>query len=191
MTGAVIVAAGKSSRMGTCKALLPMGQTSAVKRIIAALCAGGVERIVVVTGHHHQELTQHLANTNVTLIYNEHYATSHMLDSAKLGLAYLEKQCHTILFTPVDIPLFTAYTVKRLLMTSQPMVIPTWHGVEGHPLKLQCEIISALLEFEGEGGLRGALDATGMQVVYLPVDDQGVAVDMDTPADYAQLLKQA
>ncbi len=56
MTEAIILAAGRSSRMGRAKALLPIGGVTSLERVAGSLRAAGVERIVVVTGHEHAAL---------------------------------------------------------------------------------------------------------------------------------------
>ena len=59
MIGGVILAAGLSSRMKDFKPLLPIGNTTFIKRLILQMRTVGVEKIVVVTGHCHAKLTEH------------------------------------------------------------------------------------------------------------------------------------
>ena len=113
--GAVIVAAGMSSRMGDFKPMLNIGSISIAQRIVATFHQAGVSRIAVVTGYNAQQLERHLSNSGLVFLRNEAYATTEMFDSAKIGLAYLKDKCDRILFTPVDIPLFTAATVAALI----------------------------------------------------------------------------
>ena len=101
--GALIVAAGMSSRMGEFKPMLNIGSISIAQRIVATLRQSGVTRIVMVTGHNAWELEHHLANNGLIFLRNEQYRTTQMFDSAKIGLEYLKDKCDGILFTPVDI----------------------------------------------------------------------------------------
>lgn len=57
-----------------------------------------------------------------------------MFDSAVIGLKYLYPQCSRILFSPVDVPLFTADTIKELLITPGDIIVPTYEGQPGHPV---------------------------------------------------------
>lgn len=66
-------------------------------------------------GYNAEELERHLASSGVVFLRNENYRTTHMFDSALIGLRYLRDKCRQVLFTPVDIPLFTAATVDALL----------------------------------------------------------------------------
>ena len=52
---------------------------------------------------------------------NEDYETTHMFDSVRIGLEYLKDKVDTVLFTPVDVPLFTAHTVTQMLSLGQPL----------------------------------------------------------------------
>ena len=106
--GAVIVAAGMSSRMGDFKPMLNIGSISIAQRIVATFHQAGVDRIVVITGYNAQQLERHLSNSGLIFLRNVDYETTQMFDSAKIGLRYLQDKCDRILFTPVDIPLFTA-----------------------------------------------------------------------------------
>ena len=55
---------------------------------------------------------------------NEDYATTHMFDSVRIGLEYLKDKVDTVLFTPVDVPLFTARTVTQMLSLEYPPCNP-------------------------------------------------------------------
>ena len=186
--GAVIVAAGMSSRMGEFKPLLPLGSIPAARRIVLTLQQAGVQRIVMVTGYKAELLEKELAHSGVVFLRNERYAETEMFDSAKLGFAYLRGKCERILFTPVDIPLFTADTVRILLETSAPLVTPRCGQKLGHPIVFSASLTDALLSDSGEGGLRAAWKRCGVYPTAAAVRDKGVLFDMDTPADYAALL---
>jgi len=108
--GAVITAAGMSSRMGDFKPMLSIGSISVAQRVIATLQQAGVFQIVVVTGYNADVLEKHLAKSGVIFLRNEDYKNTEMFDSACIGLNYLKNKCNRVLFTPVDIPLFRADT---------------------------------------------------------------------------------
>ena len=111
-TGALIVAAGMSSRMGDFKPMLNIGSISIAQRIVANFHQAGVDKIVMITGYNATLLERHLSGLGIIFLRNENYEHTQMFDSAKIGLEYLQDKCDRILFTPVDIPLFTSATVK-------------------------------------------------------------------------------
>ena len=114
-TAALIVAAGMSSRMGDFKPMLNIGSISIAQRVVATFQQAGVDKIVMVTGYNATVLEKHLSNNGLVFLRNENYETTHMFDSACIGLEYVRDKCDRVLFTPVDIPLFTAATVSALL----------------------------------------------------------------------------
>lgn len=186
--GAVIVAAGMSSRMGDFKPMMNIGSISIAQRIVATLHQAGVERIIVVTGYNAQQLERHLAGNGLIFLRNEAYASTQMFDSAKIGLSYLRDKCDQILFTPVDIPLFTALTVTKLLESGAPLACPVCEGKTGHPLLISSSLLDMILSDSGENGLQGAISRCGVTMTQVPVEDPGVLHDADTPEDYQSLL---
>ena len=187
--GAVIVAAGMSSRMGDFKPMLNIGSISIAQRIVATFHQAGVDRIVVITGYNAQQLERHLSNSGLIFLRNVDYETTQMFDSAKIGLRYLQDKCDRILFTPVDIPLFTAMTVTELIASGAELACPVCRGQTGHPLLIASSLVPALLNDSGEGGLAGAISRCGAAMTQVPVDDPGILHDADTPADYRALLE--
>ena len=188
-TGAVITAAGMSSRMGDFKPMLSIGNISIAQRVVATLQQAGVEKIVMVTGFNAPVLERHLANSGIVFLRNEQYRTTQMFDSVRIGLEYMRGKCDSILFTPVDIPLFTAATVRTLLASGAPLAVPVCGGTPGHPTLISCGLIDAILTYRGEGGLRGALESCGETIRQIPVPDEGILHDADTPEDYKKLLR--
>ena len=188
-TGAVVVAAGMSSRMGDFKPMLSIGSISVAQRVVATLKQAGAARVVVVTGYNAEELERHLASSGVVFLRNENYRTTHMFDSALIGLRYLRDKCRQGLFTPVDIPLFTAATVDALLTSGAELACPVCGGTRGHPILMSANVIDRVLEDSGESGLDGALSRCGVPMTLVEVDDPGILHDADTPEDYRELLR--
>ena len=187
-TGAVIVAAGMSSRMKVFKPMLKIGTVTVVRRIISTFQLVGADPIVLITGYQAELLESHVSHMGITCLRNEAYATSQMFDSAKIGLSYLQKRCDRIFFTPVDIPLFTSHTVRSLLNTNAMIAVPVCQGKEGHPLMLDKLAVEKLLAYQGDSGLAGAVESSGFSKQKIEVDDEGILFDMDTPDDYLELL---
>lgn len=187
-TGAVIVAAGMSSRMNDFKPMLKIGSITVVRRIISTLQQAGVDPVVLITGNQAEMLEKHVSRMGIICLRNEAYASSQMLDSAKIGLSYLQNQCDRILFTPVDIPLFTSRTVRSLLESDALIAAPVCGGHEGHPLMMNTQVVAKILDYQGDGGLKGAIESSGFTKHLIEVEDEGVLFDMDTPEDYAKLL---
>ena len=189
MIGAVVAAAGLSSRMGEFKPLLPFDGVTVIERCIANLRSAGAAEIVVVTGHRAAELAARLSGSGVQCVHNPRYAETQMFDSLCLGLRALSGDCDTILLTPGDVPLVDAETVQALLRQRGGFVCPVCNGRRGHPVALDAAWRAALLDYSGEGGLRGAVAALGIPTATVEVADRGMHLDLDTPEDYREALQ--
>jgi len=186
--GALIVAAGMSSRMGEFKPMLSIGSISVAQRVVATLSQAGVSKIVMVTGYNAAMLERHLAGNGIIFLRNDRYETTQMFDSVKIGLSYLLDKCDRVLFTPVDVPLFTAKTVRAILDSGAPLVCPMCQGKQGHPILIENRLIPEILNDSGEMGLKGAMDRCSVPLLRIDVDDPGTIHDADTPEDYSQLV---
>ena len=186
--GALIVAAGMSSRMGGFKPMLSIGSISVAQRFIATLHQAGASKIVMVTGYNATVLERHLAGNGIIFLRNEEYETTQMFDSAKIGLRYLQNKCDKILFTPVDVPLFTARTVKTILDSGASLACPMCEGRQGHPIMIANELLPEIINDCGEQGLKGAMDRCSVPLLRIDVDDPGTIHDADTPEDFSALV---
>ena len=186
--GALIVAAGMSSRMGQFKPMLSIGSISVAQRVIATLSQSGVSKIVMITGYNATVLERHLSGNGIIFLRNENYETTQMFDSVKIGLSYLRDKCDKILFTPVDVPLFTAKTVKTILDSGADLAAPICEGKQGHPILIANSLIPEILADCGEMGLKGAMDRCSVPLQRIAVDDPGTIHDADTPEDYSALV---
>ena len=189
ITAALITAAGMSSRMGDFKPMLNVGAISIAQRVVATFQQAGIDKIVMVTGYNAVMLERHLAGNGIVFLRNEDYETTQMFESVCIGLRYLRDKCDRVLFTPVDIPLFTADTVQKLMECDARLAGPVCGGEIGHPMMIDVRLFDAILADSGEGGLRGALNRCGEEMTYVSVEDRGILHDADTPEDYRTLLK--
>ncbi len=192
--GAVIVAAGMSTRMKQFKQLMKIGDMSIAERVIVNFLRAGVKDIVMVTGYNADQLEKALKNFDIRFIRNKNYETTQMFDSARLGLEYLNGRCDRLFFCPVDVPFFTDLTVtgEIQLMDSDPavkVVVPNCEGKDGHPLLISGDALPAILAHTGERGMKGAYESLPEgSVVRIPVDDEGAIIDADYREDFYKLV---
>lgn len=186
-TAAIILAAGFSTRMGSDKALLQLGGISALERIVMAHQAAGCSRMIVVTGQNDLPIRQ--LGLPVELVQNP-APESGMFSSVKLGVTALDSSVDAFFVHPVDIPLVSSETLQLLvcqlaLHYDMAAAIPCFKGRGGHPPLLRISLRTQILANTGENGLRGLL--SGHQLLRVVSHDKAVALDMDTPEDYATL----
>jgi CTP:molybdopterin cytidylyltransferase MocA len=195
--GAVITAAGRSSRMGVFKPLLKIESLTVAEHIIRSFQAASVTHIVIVTGNNAEELEnsikqglkQHLKDSSIVFLRNDNYEHNEMLDSIKIGLRFQKDKCGKIFITPVDVPLFSSDTVKALLHCKKDVGIPMYEGKTGHPIILGNDAVTKILAYSGSGGLRNAITELSLEVEYIETEDRGILYDIDTQEDYASILK--
>ena len=185
---AVIAAAGLSSRMGEFKPLLPFDGTTVIRRCAENLLKAGAEELVVVVGHRGAEVAAALSGTGAVIAENPDYAHTQMFDSLRIGLAALHGETDRVLLTPGDVPWVSPALVRTLTEAKADFVCPVCGDRRGHPVSLAGRCVPALLDYDGAGGLRGAVEALGFSTAFVETPEIGVTVDLDTPEDYRHLL---
>jgi molybdenum cofactor cytidylyltransferase len=186
---AIILAAGRSQRMGAFKPLLPFGDTTVIDSCLQNLRAGGVETVIVVVGHRADELRDHLKNSRVSFAVNPD-PQSEMSTSIVGGVRELPQEAKAVLITPVDHPAVPSEVVSRLIDEwgkGHGLVKPTWQERGGHPVLIDLSFKDELLRLDSNLGLKALFDTHKDQVKRLPVDSKYIARDMDTWEDYAAL----
>ncbi len=186
--GAVIVAAGMSTRMKQFKQMMKIGNFTMAERVAINFKRAGIQDIVMVTGYRSRQLEAYLDYLDLEFVENKQYEHTDMFESARIGFRRLQNRCDKVLFCPADIPFFTDDTVKKVLSQNAEIVAPRCEGRSGHPISIHRELIPAILSYQGEEGLRGALNATGIPIQYVDVEDQGTLMDADTREDFEKLV---
>ncbi|MCC5465815.1 NTP transferase domain-containing protein [Pelosinus baikalensis] len=189
-TGGIIVAAGKASVRNELDPLLKIGSITIVKRIVLTFQQVGISPIVVITGHRAEEIEHDLADYGVIFLRNSQYENSQMFDSAKIGLEFLQNKCDQVIFNPVNISLFTPDTIQRMMERGEKLISPSYHGKAGHPLLVSSELIPRILTYEGNMGMRGAIENIGVERKWIAIEDEGILHDTDAIGRLDQLLKK-
>jgi CTP:molybdopterin cytidylyltransferase MocA len=188
---AILLAAGRSSRMGAFKPLLPFGNKTVIECCIDYLHEGGVAEIVVVVGHRADEIRRQISG--VTFATNPD-PDSAMGASIAVGVSALPDTAQATLVGLVDHPAVPATVVSTLLeswKSGARIVIPTWQGRGGHPVLVDLTFKAEVLKLSESGGLRAFFEAHASEVKRIPVDSPFVARDMDTWDDYRALHLEA
>ena len=116
-TGAVLAAAGLSSRMKAFKPMLPFGGTTISRHLAALIKSLGVNPVVVVTGYRGEELENHLSAEGVRFVRNERFRETEMFESVKLGIQSVLGECERVLIMPMDLPAIQPETFEQVLNT--------------------------------------------------------------------------
>jgi len=199
--GAVVLAAGYSSRMGSFKPLLPVGKMTAVERSVSSAKGAGISDIAVVTGYNSQMLIPVLEEIvsndgdeeriNLIEAYNEAFDKG-MFSSIKTGIiAITEKVPETegVFLMPVDCPLISSGVISAVMQRANDgeFCVPTFEGKKGHPLFIPRKYFDEICSHDGQGGLKSITDKYWDRMKRIAVDEEGCILDMDTPEGYEEI----
>ena len=193
----VILAAGASTRMGRNKALLawPPANASGSTFLSSAISSlkAVAKIVVVVVGRNQSELEPVVKSCGAHMVVNPQPERGHF-SSMQVGLSEaVALGTDTAVLTPVDRPpLGTAYLQALCCAYEQSAnevwaMIPTHNGKHGHPLIAGPRLIDAFLRAPVEGNAHDVMSAYADHLRYMEVDDPTVALNVNTPEEYAQL----
>ncbi len=188
----IVLAAGFSSRMGQFKQLLRIGSMTVTEHAVNAFFSAGIKDVKLVTGYKSSELTDFLKHLDVTWVNNPLYKQG-MFTSIQAGVRSL-KVCDAFFILPVDIPLIKHQTIEHLIKAftkaEDNIVYPVFQGKRGHPPLISYKFAQDILNYDGTGGLKRLLEQFEHNAFEIPVADQGILLDCDSPEDYKYLLKR-
>lgn len=189
-TAGLILAAGRSSRMGSDKALLDYRGRSFLGHLVYLLLPR-VDSVVVVLGHNEKRIREALpASSRIQVAVNPNYDQG-MLTSLQCGLSQVEDQASSVLWALVDHPAVRGRTLDSLLAaaadSAAPLVIPRHEGKRGHPIVLSKQVVSDLLDLDPSRSPQDVVRGYYSQACFLDTDDEGILLDIDRPEEYRGL----
>ena len=189
---AIILAAGRSSRMGHFKPLLRVDGQTLIQRTISIFRKNRIDDIIVVTGHRADELKAALARDEVRIAHNAAYARG-MFSSVAVGIRQLPVHCEAFFVQPVDIAFVQSATIGRLIeaFRNHPgrIIYPCVANRRGHPPLIPACLAEAIAGHDGKGGLRRALKYWADLAVDVSVEDRHILLDLDSPEDLLKLSR--
>jgi molybdenum cofactor cytidylyltransferase len=188
---AVILAAGRSTRMGANKLLEMLHGKPIVRHVAEAALRSRAGPLIVVTGHQADAVSKALVGLDVTFVHNPAFADG-LSSSLKVGVGAVPDTSAGALVLLGDMPEVRAETIDRLCDNfaggaGAKAVVPVAEGRRANPVLIARGQFEALSAITGDTGARALLEAAGPDVIEVPVDDEGVLVDVDTPDALAAL----
>jgi molybdenum cofactor cytidylyltransferase len=183
---ALVLAAGRSSRMGGPNKLLEkIGGRPLVRIVVEAALASRARPILVVTGHQRERVEAALAGLPVTFVHNPHFAEG-LGTSLKAGIAALPAQADGAVVCLGDMPQVDGALIDRLLGAFDPdkgalVVIPTIEGTRGNPVVWSRRFFPDLMAVEGDVGARHLIARYAEAVAEVPLSGKAALTDVDTP----------
>ncbi|MDN4073942.1 nucleotidyltransferase family protein [Fictibacillus terranigra] len=186
---AIVLGAGRSSRMRTLKALLPWKGTSLIRFQTETLLNAGISDIVVVLGFRAADLSNELSSYTIKTVMNKDYHSG-KCSSIKAGLAAITQPSSGVIICAVDQPL-SLNVVRNLykLHTKHPaaIILPSFKGKRGHPLLIPKSLYDDLQDIkEQTQGLRHLVNTRRKEIVTVELDEPSILLNLNEQADYQE-----
>jgi molybdenum cofactor cytidylyltransferase len=188
---AIVLAAGRSTRMGRNKLMADLEGAPLLLRIVDAALASRARPVVVVTGHEAERVRAALGQRGVSIVHNPDYEKG-LSTSVRCGLEALPAEADAALVCLGDMPRVGAPLLDRLIQAFNPVegravCVPTWRGKRGNPVLWGRQFFSEMAALTGDVGAKHLMAEHPELVVEVPAEDDGVLADVDTPEALAAL----
>ena len=194
MIPGIVLAGGKSLRMGQPKALLPIGSPDDTffDRVTRTLLNAGVDDVIVVVGADSAAIRARARpRSGVRIVDNPEYERG-QLTSLLAGLHAIDAGATAALVTLIDVPLVSAATVRALIAAQHEhrasVVRPVSNGRHGHPVIFARALFGELHRADPGQGAKSVVHAHAADMIEVPIDDEGAFADIDTREDYERLI---
>lgn len=193
---AIVLAAGQSRRMGTANKLLaPVDGAPMVAKVVAAAGQSSAQPVIVVTGHQPDEVAAALEGSGATLHHNPDFAAG-LSTSLRVGIAALPGDVDGVLVCLGDMPRITAKHLDTLIAAFDPeegraICVPTKGGKRGNPVLWSARFFPDMERIAGDVGARHIIGENAELVCEVPIEDDAIFLDLDTPEALQALTEPA
>ncbi len=185
--GAIILAAGRSSRMGAHKLLLPLNGKPLLAWSVAAVSASSARPIIVTLGRAADEVAATLSPGPYTTVVNPQFAEG-MGTSLALAVSHLPRDVAGALIVLGDQPFMPTSAIEAVLAAARAQPERIAMGVygqrRGHPVYLPRQVFSDLLALKDDEGARTLIARAGAEITLVAIDAEHALLDVDTQDDY-------
>lgn len=187
--GAIVLAGGKSSRMGEPKVLLPWhsGKTI-IEHIVSQLMKARIAPVHVITGYYASDVKRTVKSLGVKTVHNRAHKHGDMLSSLQTGLRSMPDNIAAVLVVLGDQPRIQPKVVYEVLKAysegAGDLIAPSYKMRRGHPILIGRRYWKELLDLRLDKSPRDVINAHADDIAYVNVDSDSVLRDVDTPTDY-------
>ena len=187
---AIILAAGRSTRMGANKLLEELNGKPLVRHVTDAAFASQAHPVIVVTGHQHERVEAALEGLDLVFSHNPDFAEG-LSTSLKAGVAVLPAEATGVIVLLGDMPLVTSEAMDSVIKafeTSPEKIaaVPVYKGEWGNPVLLSRTVFAEVSILQGDAGARKLLQGRAGDVLEVAVANDVVLFDLDTPEALAK-----
>ncbi len=192
--GAVVLAAGRSSRMGEPKQLLVLDGKPLLQHTLNNVHCADVGDVVLVLGAAAEDIRPQVSSKGVKIVVNQDYQRG-MGSSLGVGLSALDPQTDAALIVLADQPFVQSATLDQIIeayrRSGAEIVIPMYQGFRGNPVLLDRSVFPELMALTGDIGCRSIFGDHVEGIMKVAVDDIGVLLDIDSKEDFAKAQRFA
>lgn len=187
---AIVLAAGRSTRMGTFKLLLPLGGRPLAIYAIEAASMSDADPVIVVVGQEADRMHAQLRSDRYKIVYNAEFAQG-MATSLRAGVSALPAEVNGALVVLADQPLITATHMNALLTQARQhpdaIIAAAHHNRRGNPVYFPQHLFGELGAITGDEGGRSVISRHADIVQLVEMNDPAVLTDIDQPEEYERL----
>jgi CTP:molybdopterin cytidylyltransferase MocA len=191
-TWAIILAAGRSERMGTNKLLMPFSDRTIIETVIGNVMQSDADHIMVVLGAYRDELLPVIERMKVNHIYNEKWQNG-MLSSIKCAFWNLPPDADSALIFLGDQPAIPGSVASDLIhqfrKNKYGIVIPVYHGKRGHPVLISRKYEQEIYELDNNAGLHDLIKNNAHDILEVETTIKSILKDIDTMQDFVALTE--
>jgi len=183
---AVVLAAGRSTRMGAINKLIAeIGGKPLVRIAVEQALASRARPVIVVTGHERERVEAALNGLPVRLVHNPDYADG-LGTSLKAGIAAVPEDADAAIVCLGDMPQVDSALIDKLIAAFDPergalVVVPSIDGRRGNPVVWSRRFFHDLMSINGDIGARHLIASYAEAVAEVPVAGEAALTDVDTP----------
>jgi molybdenum cofactor cytidylyltransferase len=189
----VILAAGRSSRLGRPKQLLDFDGEPLLRGLVRHAVASRLDEVVVVLGHRATEVATAIGEWGQRVVVNPDFAAG-LSTSVRVGLGAVAADAEAVMFLLGDQPEIGAEIIDAVIgrhrATEAPIVMPTYGGIPANPVLFGCALFPELALVTGDEGARSVVKRHREEIAYVPVASGAPPRDVDTEEDYIALLAE-
>lgn len=191
MISGVILAAGRSARLGRPKQLLPLAGRPLLDHVLHNAATSNLDEIILVLGHDAPRIAAALPNRGQRLVLNPDHAAGQS-SSLRAGLAAVDPAASGALFLLGDQPEVGPDVIDALIAAHAAaggrIIRPRYGGRPGNPVLFARSLFPALARITGDNGARSVIRAHRSSVVHVDIGAAPPPRDVDTEEDYRALL---
>ncbi|MBA2753854.1 MAG: nucleotidyltransferase family protein [Chloroflexia bacterium] len=186
----IVLAAGRSTRMGAPKPLLPLRGEPLLRHVLRAAIASRLDEVLVVVGFEADRVVAAVGDTGHQVIVNPDYLDG-QASSLRAGVAAISPRSGAVLVLLGDQPEVSTAVIDAVIAVhvgaGAAIVRPSYRGVPGHPVLFERCLVPELLTLSGDTGARDVLRRRAGEVRHVEVDTD-LPPDVDTPEAFAALV---